>query len=209
MQKNNQTRLLEVFAAAITGIGKIVFINLIDFRLPFIILTCLGWLGYAIYRASREDKILEYWGLPWKGFSTSFWQLLPIVIVVMLLFLGFGYYFQTSVLDGSIVLILLLYPIWGVLQQFLVLGIFARNLADGWRGKLPTLLVIGLTALLFSIIHYPSPVLIGATFFLAIVYVTLYLRGHNIIVLGIYHGWLAAFFFYSVLGRNPWLEAFG
>ncbi|MEL6142145.1 MAG: hypothetical protein AAFU67_11055, partial [Bacteroidota bacterium] len=109
----------------------------------------------------------------------------------------------------SIILILLLYPIWGVLQQFLVLGIFARNLTDGWGGKLPLILVVGLTAVLFSIIHYPSSLLIGATFFLAIAYVILYLRGYNIISLGIYHGWLAAFFFYSVLGRNPWLEAFG
>jgi len=209
MQITDQRRLFEVLAAALTGVGKIVFINLIDFRLPFIIITCLGWLGYVVFRFRKNDGILKYWGLRWEGFSKSFWQLLPIVVGAVLIFLCFGYYFKTSVLDESVLFILLLYPIWGVLQQFLVLGIFARNLTDGWAGKLSLTLVVGLTAVLFSIIHYPSPLLIGPTFFLAIVYVTLYIRGYNIITLGIYHGWLAAFFFYSVLGRNPWVEAFG
>jgi hypothetical protein len=51
--------------------------------------------------------------------------------------------------------------------------------------------------------------LIGATFLLAIVYTWLFLRGSSILALGIYHGWLSGVFFYSVLGRNPWLEAFG
>lgn len=60
-----------------------------------------------------------------------------------------------------------------------------------------------------AIAHYPFLLLIGATFLLALVYTTLYFRGRNLLALGIYHGWLATFFFYWVLGRDSWLEAFG
>lgn len=69
--------------------------------------------------------------------------------------------------------------------------------------------IILITASLFGLIHYPEPILILGTFLLALAYMYLYLRGRNLIVLGIYHGWLAAFFFYCVLGRNSWEEAFG
>jgi hypothetical protein len=209
MQILNRTRLYEIIAAALTGIGKVVFINLIDLRLPYIILTILGWLGYVIYRYRQQPEILKYWGLGTDNFRKSFLQLLPLVLVCMALFVGIGFYFQTEVLDWSLLLMLLLYPIWGILQQFLVLGIYSRNLADGWGGQRSEPLVIGLTAVLFAIIHYPSPMLIGATFLLAIVYTWLFLRGSSILALGIYHGWLGGIFFYTVLGRNPWLEAFG
>jgi ABC-type Mn2+/Zn2+ transport system permease subunit len=48
-----------------------------------------------------------------------------------------------------------------------------------------------------------------ATFALGLAYTWLYLRGYNLIALGIYHGWLGGVFFYTVLGRNSYLEAFG
>lgn len=209
MQITDRTRLLEIIAAALTGIGKIVFINLIDFRLPYIIVTIVGWLGYVIYRYRQEPDILKYWGLATDDFQKSFLQLLPIALACVVIFVGAGFYFQTEVLDWSLVFILLLYPIWGILQQFLVLGIYSRNLSDGWGGERSEAMVIGLTAVLFAIIHYPSPMLVGATFLLAIVYCWLFLRGSSILALGIYHGWLGGVFFYTVLGRNPWLEALG
>jgi hypothetical protein len=35
------------------------------------------------------------------------------------------------------------------------------------------------------------------------------LRIRNVFVLGIFHGWLGALFFYTVAGRDPFLEVFG
>lgn len=209
MHITDRRRTWEIIAAGLTAVGKIVCINLLDFRTPYIVLTCLGWIGYIWYRSQREKDILGYWGLATDNFWPTFRQLLPIAIGCALLFVGAGYYLGTEVIDWTLVLILLLYPIWGVLQQFLVLGIFARNLKDGWQGQRPVALVILSTAVVFAIIHYPSPLLIGATFLLAIVYTYLFLKGSNIIALGVYHGWLGGIFFYTILGRNPWIEAFG
>jgi hypothetical protein len=52
-------------------------------------------------------------------------------------------------------------------------------------------------------------ILVAATFLLAIVYTTLFLKGRNLIVLGIYHGLLGALFFYTIMGRDLFLEVFG
>ncbi|MEO0732499.1 MAG: CPBP family glutamic-type intramembrane protease [Bacteroidota bacterium] len=206
MEITRRRRLLETLAALLTAVGKIVFINLLEIRTPYIVLTILGWGTYIFFRFRQRPQVLSYWGLTTTGFWKSFGQLLPVVLVCSGVFFAYGYYYDTQVVDWTLVLILLLYPIWGILQHFLLLGIFGRNLQDG---GLATGWVIALTSVLFAVIHYPSPWLIGATFFLAIVYTWLYLRGHNLLVLGIYHGWLGGVFFYTVLGRNPWLEAFG
>ena len=70
-------------------------------------------------------------------------------------------------------------------------------------------IIVVLTATLFTLVHFPFLLLVGATFGLAIVSTCLYLRGHNLLVLGIYHGWLGGFFFYTLLNRDPWQEVFG
>jgi len=206
---SDRTRLLEIIAAGLTAVGKILFINTWDFRAPYIVISILGWVAYIVYRTRKNPELLSYWGLATDGFQSTFLRLLPIALACCALFVAAGFYFQTEVIDHTLIYILLLYPIWGIVQQFLVLGIFSRNLKDGFGGRKPDAFVIAVTALLFAVIHYPSPLLIAATFPLAIVYTWLFLRGSNILALGVYHGWLGGVFFYTILGRNPWMEAFG
>jgi membrane protease YdiL (CAAX protease family) len=104
--------------------------------------------------------------------------------------------------------VLLLYPLWGVIQQFLVVGLVAGNLRDyeGWR--LHPAAVTGSTAVLFSAVHWPARLLVAGTFVLAVVYVIVFLRHRNLWVLGLYHGWIGGFFYFFVLGRDPWQEVF-
>jgi uncharacterized protein len=47
------------------------------------------------------------------------------------------------------------------------------------------------------------------TFILALLYGYIYLRSRNLYVLGLFHGWLGALFFYTVVGRDPFAEVFG
>ena len=84
-----------------------------------------------------------------------------------------------------------------------------RNLHDLSSIKIPFWGVVLLTATVFALVHFPSLLLVGATFGLAIIYTALYLRGQNLLALGIYHGWLGGFFFYTLLNRDPWQEVFG
>jgi hypothetical protein len=44
------------------------------------------------------------------------------------------------------------------------------------------------------------------TFFLAMFYGFIYSREKNIYALGLFHGWLGGLFYYTVVGRDPFLE---
>ena len=46
------------------------------------------------------------------------------------------------------------------------------------------------------------------TFILALLYTTVYLRERNLFALGLFHGWLGALFYYTVVGRDPYMEVF-
>ena len=75
--------------------------------------------------------------------------------------------------------------------------------------QLSACLIVLITALVFGAVHYPHHLLIAGTFVLALVYAVLSLKNRNLIVLGTFHGWLGAFFYYTVLGRDAWQEVFG
>ena len=201
-------RAWEIAAIFAIALGRLLFMVKLGWRLPFIAVVTLAWAGYVYYRLRAVPGLAQYWGWRTDNFWGSFWRLLPIGIGCAVLFLAYGFFFGTSVLDWTIVFIFITYPIWGILQQFLALGVFARNVKEGWGGR-PDWQVILLTGGLFGLIHYPFPLLMAATFILGLAYSYLYLRGYNLIAMGIYHGWLGGLFFYTVLGRNSFLEAFG
>lgn len=206
MHITNQRRQLEVGAAIITGVAKIVVMNIWMRPLLFIILACGGWFIYIIYRNRTTAGMRHYWGLTFKGFKKDFLYFSPWVAALIISSIFIGKELGTSVLNPTIIPILLLYPLWGIIQQFLVLNLVAQNLQDMQKPKFGTITIITITALAFSIIHFPYWELIAGTFLMAIVYTWLYLRGANLLVLGIFHGWLGAFFLYTLLGRDAFSE---
>lgn len=206
---NDKTRVLEISLVLLTGLGKFLFMDVLNWRLPFIATACLFWIGYVFFRQKNNKDILKYWGFTKEGFSKTFFELLPVAIIVSVLFYFLGNHLETNILNWHILPILLIYPLWGIIQQFIIVGLIARNLKDIQKIKVPEVAIILITAVIFAVVHYPFNILIIGTFFLAIVYSILYLRGRNLIVLGIYHGWIGALFFYTILARDPWDEVFG
>ena len=205
---SNQTRVLEIAAVLLTGAGKFIFIDGLAAKLPFIVGATLGWGAYVYWRHRRQPGILAYWGFRTDNFRKSFLQLLPLVTAAVLLFATVGYATDKWILSWHLLPVLLLYPLWGVIQQFLVVGLVAGNLHDYEGRRLHPAAVTGSTAVLFSAVHWPARLLVAGTFVLALVYVTLYLRRRNLWALGLYHGWLGGFFYFFVLGRDPWREVF-
>lgn len=208
-QITDRRRLLEILAVAITGLGKFIFMDLLEWRLPYILTACLAWLAYILYQQGRRPGLLAYWGLNTQGFWRTLLFLLPFALGLVIVFMLLGNHWGTNRLNWGIIPIMLLYPLWGIIQQFLIVGLIGRNLTDLSRPQLSRTWVVLLTALVFAVVHFPFLLLVGATFGLAIVYTSLYLRGHNLLALGVYHGWLGGFFFYTLLNRDPWQEVFG
>ena len=100
---------------------------------------------------------------------------------------------------------MLLWPLHlglGLLQQLLVQAMVVRNLGP----VLPTPVVITIAAALFGVVHLPHVELAVSTALLGTVFTLIFTRWPNIWALGVCHGWLGVFFYFWVLGRDPWLE---
>ena len=181
----------------------------LHWRFPFIVVAIVFWVGYIIYINKEKPGILMYWGFRTDNFNKVLKSVLPFGIISVILFIGIGFYEGTINITWHIIPILILYPIWGIIQQFLLIALTAGNLHDLNGYKLNKGIIIFLSAILFAVIHYPFIWLIFGTFILAIFYGSIYLKERNIYVLGIFHGWLGALFYYTVLDRDPFIETFG
>jgi len=193
----------------VTGLGKFIFMDWLNWRLPYIITAILGWIGYTIIRQKNVKGILHYWGFRTDNFKKVLLLVLPFGVVSVLAFLTIGYSQSTINITWHILPILLIYPLWGMIQQFLMIGLIAGNLVDIQGRPINKVLIIFINAILFSLVHYPNNWLVVGTFILALFYGWIYLKAKNVFVLGIFHGWLGAFFYYTVVNRDPFVEVFG
>jgi uncharacterized protein len=206
---SDNQRKIEIAAVFATGSGKFLFMDLLDLKLPFIALAICGWSLYVAYRAKNIPGILSYWGFRCDNFWNVSRIIMPFALASLLICFAVGYYNDTIIISWHILPILVLYPLWGVVQQFLVIGLVAGNMNDLNSYKFNKVTIILITALLFGLLHYPVLWLMAATFILALLYGLIYLTSRNIYVMGLFHGWLGGIFFYTVVGRDPFAEVFG
>lgn len=206
---SDRTRIAEITAASLVAVGKFVFMDWLNWWLPFVLTVIVGWTAYVIYRSKKEPGILKYWGFTTYNFRKVLKLVLPFGILVIVACIVIGLVRGTINLTWHIIPLLILYPVWGTIQQFLLICLTAGNLQDMQGLRLPKSIVILIAAALFGIIHYPYIWLIAGSFVLAIFYGAVYLKERNLFVLGLFHGWLGAIFFYTVVDRDPFVEIFG
>ena len=211
-QKTTQSdarRVGEILAVLATGIGKFIFMDWLNLKLQYIVAAIIFWVIYVGLRKRANKDLLRHWGFRMDNFGLAWKMVLPFGIVAVISFVTIGIIQNTINITWHILPILVVYPIWGVIQQFLVIGLVAGNLQDMESVKIHKTVTIVATALLFGAIHYPYNWLIIGTFVLALFYGFVYLRIRNVWVLGLFHGWLGGLFFYTVVDRDPFLEVFG
>jgi uncharacterized protein len=206
--RNFSRPVLEICAVLLTALGKFLFIDILNWRLPFILCAIGFWLGYVIFCLLKNPELRKTWGFRTDNLIPAAKLLLPFAIIAIVAFFAIGYYQNTIHLSWHIFPLLLLYPIWGTIQQYLVIAIVAGNLHN-METRPGAFVIIFLTAFLFGLIHFPSAWLMLATFILALLYGFVFLKERNVFVLGIFHGWLGALFFYTVADRDPFIEVFG
>ncbi|TFG59005.1 MAG: hypothetical protein E4H32_10780 [Nitrospirales bacterium] len=204
---NKVSKWLEVLAVMMTGILHLVFKSF-GAKGLFIALACVGWISYIVWRVRQDSSLWVKWGFQTKNLLAAFrW---PTVIFVFgaSMMAWYGLANGRVLWQGHIIFLLLLYPLWGILQQFLVQALGVANLMtlflkQGWMVAMPVGIV------LFSIIHYPNGLLMISTGLMAALFIPCYLRDRNLWPLGLYHGWLGTFFYLWVLGKDPWVDVFG
>lgn len=206
---SDQRRVLEIAAVVLTGLGKFIFMDLLAWRLPYITVVILAWISYILYSKKQNTDILKYWGFRTDNFGSVARRVLIFGLISVVTFFSVGYYLGTLNMTWHIIPILLIYPVWGTIQQFLTIGLVAGNLQDMKNNRWSHKSIILATAILFALVHYPNQWLILGTFFLAIFYAFIFLKQRNVFVLGLFHGWLGGLFFYTVVNRDPFVEVFG
>lgn len=204
----DKTRILEIIWVSLTAIGKFIFMDFLDIRFPYVAIAVAGWFGYVYYRHKQSPGILNYWGFRTDNLKRSILFLLPFAGISLVLFVLIGYLQNSLNLSWHILPIMISYPLWGTIQQFLIMSLVAGNLHAMKSWRIPKGLTIVITALLFSVVHYPDAWLMAGTFVLALFYGFVFLKLRNIYSLGIFHGWLGAIFYYTVVGTDPFAEVF-
>jgi hypothetical protein len=200
--------IFELTAIAITALLKFIIMDRLGMRAFYITGTCLFWIWYVYYRYSNDHNVLRYWGFRKDNFVRSWTILLPFAIVSAILVFIYAGNNQVELMNPHIIPIFILYPLWGMVQQFIFLVIIALNMRQFRifsKNRNRLYLVV---SLLFSIIHFPYVPLMVYTFFMEIVFLIAYRKWRNMWAIGMAHGWSATLLLYYVLQRDLWQELF-
>jgi hypothetical protein len=199
--------VLEVSAVITTGILHLVFIEIFQAKALFIAIAITGWAIYITLRVRGNSSTLGSWGFRSINLRKTLVAssiVAAIAIIVMILMSKGGLFIHWHMLP-----LLLLYPIWGVIQQFLVQAMVVNNLSVVSNRISFRWVVTILAAVLFGLAHTPDVKLMAATFCLGLAFTPIYLSWRNLWPLGLYHGWLGVLFYFWVLERDPWREVLG
>ncbi|MEO1031129.1 MAG: hypothetical protein AAFX55_06975, partial [Bacteroidota bacterium] len=120
---SDKIRVLEIAGVILTGIGKFIFMDYLNWRLPFVVVAILAWTFYVYYRYKKDRNVLSDWGFRLGNFKTVFKLMLPFAIIAIAVFFLVGYIQGTINLTWHIIPLLITYPIWGSIQQFLTIGL--------------------------------------------------------------------------------------
>lgn len=202
----DRKRWLEILAVVITGAMKYILMDWLELRAFYIGAACLFWIVF-IYRRYREDHaILKSWGFRKDHFKRTFLFLLPFALTVIAGIVWYGFAFNATFLNWHVIPVVLLYPAWGTIQQFMMLSLIAGNLRTISSLNLRDSHIILLTSMLFALAHYPSLPLMGFAFFMEVGFISVFFKWKNLWPLGLYHGWIASLLLFFVMGRDLWNE---
>ena len=171
----------------------------------FVAVCVLAWVVWLFRTARREPERVVVWGFSRRALGPAAAWTVAFGVVAIGVMAAVAWQLGSLQVRAHYVFPALLYPLWGLIQQFLVQGIVARQLSERLGPVLTTLVA----ATLFGLIHVPFPDLMAATFGLGLVLTPLYLRYGNLWPLGFAHGWLGTLVYPWILGRDPWLEMMG
>jgi len=164
------------------------------------------WVGYVLGRYRWDPEVFERWGFRRAGFGRAAALSAPFAVAALAFTGLWAVSSGDAVINAHLPLLLVLYPPWGAVQQFLVCALVADNLVAIGRGRIRERGAVIIAATLFAAVHAPEHELVVATFFLGLVTTAVYFRTRNLWVPGILHGWFATLVYFFVMGTDPWAQ---
>ena len=203
---SDKRKWFEILAVVLTGALKFILMDWLELRAFYISSACLFWIFYIIKRFRIERHILYQWGFRKNGFRKTLMSCLVFAVPALAGIIGYGILYTPEFFQWNLIPILVLYPLWGVIQQFMMIGLIAGNLRTISILALNEKQVALLVSVLFALAHYSDWPLMGFTFLMEIFFIRSYFKYKNLWALGILHGWLGGLFLYFLMQRDLWHE---
>jgi uncharacterized protein len=202
MQPTPRRDAIELGAALLTAAIHMLPLEHFYPEVVEIVVLAGGWLGYLVYLAVRERPRLQAMGFARSQLAGSVVASGAVLVIASLAMAGWGAALGTLRVHWHMLVLAALYPLWGLVQQWLILGVLARQLAS----RIAPVWTVLATALVFGALHLPQVSLAIATLVLGLALTPIYLRWRNLWPLGFVHGWLAIPMYFWVLGIDPWAK---
>jgi membrane protease YdiL (CAAX protease family) len=199
MERLGGRRAVELALVIGCGAGNFLFESVLHAKTVFVIVAAGTWLGYVLWRWHTDRGALHAWGLRRDNLGAAAKAALAVTVPLTACAVAYGFAVGHFPPPRGFWLILLLYPAWGIAQQFLLNAMLARNLA----AFLPGWAVVFLSAVLFAASHAPDLPVVALTLPAGALWVLMYRRWPNLWALGMAHGIIGTVVFYGVLGRDP------
>jgi len=204
---------LEVAAVVATGGLHLVCTEIFHTNGLFILVAMVAWGTYVAMCFRKDRTVIKLWGFSKDNLGPTASASSIVASLAILAMAILASHRGSLSFHWHMVPLLLLYPVWGITQQFLILAVAARNLDRLGGGLQPPGLrywiVSIISGVLFGIVHLPNVMLMAGTFLMGLVFTPLYLKWRNLWPLGIYHGWLGVFAYFWLFNRDPLVGLFG
>ncbi len=192
--------LLEIVGTVLTACAFPAYRLLVGGTLWFMIFVPAAWLVYAALAVRADSAVLKEWGVRLDNLPSASCWIAPFFLVALAGMVAYRLWQGWTAPGLSFWIVFLLYPVWGLAQQFLVQAMVARNLR---RLGLPAWGVAALVGVAFGLVHVFHPELAVLCAAAGIVWTGLFLKTPNIIPLALAHGWLGTLAYYWILEMDP------
>jgi hypothetical protein len=193
-------------AVLVTGMLHPLTVHLSEAKGVFILLAVVGWSLYIGLRIRRDKRAVRVWGLSSDGLRPTA-RIAAVLAIAATAVMAFVALSRGSLhLHANMIPLVLLYPVWGLIQQVLVQGMVVGNLVSCYPHLSRSTSLAVVAGLLFGAVHLPDPVLTGATALMGGLFAAVFVRHRNVWPLGLVHGALGVLFYFWVLERDPWPE---
>jgi hypothetical protein len=190
---------LEFVLVLLLGVANVVSEFVPGSKTPLVLVGVLAWAALIAAHVRADRTVLRRWGLRADNLRRAALPAAIVVLPLLALLTVWGAFDGHFPPPRGFLVIVLLYPVWGIAQQFLLQAVLWTNLS----ARLPRVAAQLLAAALFSLSHLPDLPIVALVFPVGLLCIEHYRRWPNLWVLGTAHALLATFNAYFLLGRDP------
>lgn len=161
------------------------------------------WSCYVLWRVMKTPRLAYMWGFRRDNFYQALRPSLLFALLAATVLLPYGHVEGRLPFPATFWLVLLLYPLYGIAQQFALQVLVTKNLRELVTSRSLRVVVV---ASIFSMAHFPNYRLMSLVFPAGLAFTWIYEPHPNLWAVGIVHGVVGAMAYYLVLGLDPGAE---